>query len=134
MSAEDDGERTNPLIRNMPATNVYEVDVDALALSATGWSSLSGPARRRMAARGARRSRSRLGLSVTEFPGHHAGFLGDEHGQQGEPSARGCARCSGLPDPLASPPCRSSVVTDSTATLPARSRPSTASSWCRSRS
>ena len=30
MSAEDDGDRTNPLMRNMPSCNEYEVDVDAL--------------------------------------------------------------------------------------------------------
>ena len=30
MSSDDDGDRTNPLIRNMPAVNAYVPDYDAL--------------------------------------------------------------------------------------------------------
>ena len=35
-SAEDDGSRDNPLMRNMPGCNVFAPDADALAALATG--------------------------------------------------------------------------------------------------
>ena len=74
----------------MPATNVYEVDVDALrALGDRLVVAVGAGSGDEIAARGARTVAARLGLSVTEFPSHHAGFLGDEHGQQGEPEAFG---------------------------------------------
>ena len=90
MSGEDDGERTNPLIRNMPATNVFEVDVDALrALGDRVVVAVGAASHDEIAARGARSVAEQLSLPVTELPSHHAGFLGDEHGQQGEPEAFG---------------------------------------------
>jgi len=73
---EDDGSRDNPLMRNMPAGNVYDVDVAALAalgdrlFIAVGKESGEGPA-----ARGGRAVAARLGLPVTDFPGDHGNFF-----------------------------------------------------------
>ncbi|MGI9030102.1 MAG: alpha/beta fold hydrolase [Ilumatobacteraceae bacterium] len=88
MSSNDDGARTEPLIRNMPACNVYQPDVAALAalgdrlIIAVGQESGE-----ELAARGGRSVAEAVGLAVTEFPSHHAGFLGEESGQPGEPAA-----------------------------------------------
>ena len=73
MSSEDDGTRTDPLMRNMPACNDYQPDVEALGprdrlVVAVGVE--SGAA---MAARGGRSVAEAVGLPVTEFPSHHAG-------------------------------------------------------------
>ena len=89
MSADDDGTRTNPLIRNMPACNEYRIDVER-----------AGPARRATRHRrrgrvqrrdrrpGRPRRRRRLGLRVTDFPSHHAGFTsGEDSGYPGDPGA-----------------------------------------------
>ena len=38
-----------------------------------------------MAARGGRAVAEASGLSVTDFPSHHVGFLDGEFGQQGDP-------------------------------------------------
>ncbi len=88
MSSEDDGTRTEPLIRNMPACNVYQPDVAALAalgdrlIIAVGQESGD-----ELAARGGRSVAEAVGVAVTEFPSHHGGFLGAESGQPGEPAA-----------------------------------------------
>ena len=88
MSAEDDGSRDDPLMRNFPACNLYEPD--AAALSALGdrlvvvAGKTSGET---MAARGARSVAAAVGVPVTEFAGDHGGFLGGEFGQMGEPDA-----------------------------------------------
>ena len=80
-SAEDDGSRDNPLMRNMPLCNTYEVDVDALArlgdrlVVAVGAESGDGPA-----ARGGRAVAARLGRPVTEFPGDHGNFFDSSYG------------------------------------------------------
>jgi hypothetical protein len=74
--AEDDGSRDNPLMRNMPACNVYQVDVEALAplgdrlVIAVGAESGEGAA-----ARGARAVAARLGRPVVDFPGDHGSFF-----------------------------------------------------------
>jgi pimeloyl-ACP methyl ester carboxylesterase len=89
MSAEDDGTRTNPLIRNMPACNEYRVDAARLGrlgdrlIIAVGAESAG-----EMAARGGEAVAAELGLPVTEFPSHHAGFTGgEESGYPGDPAA-----------------------------------------------
>jgi hypothetical protein len=88
MSTDDDGTRTDPLIRNMPACNVYEPDIVALAalgdrlIVAVGQESSD-----ELAGRGGRSVAEAVGVPVTEFPSHHGGFLGAESGQQGEPAA-----------------------------------------------
>ncbi len=88
MSADDDGTRTDPLIRNMPACNVYEPDVAALA--ALGDRLVIAVGREsgdEVAARAGRSVATAIGAPVTEFPSHHAGFVGPESGQPGEPAA-----------------------------------------------
>jgi pimeloyl-ACP methyl ester carboxylesterase len=88
MSADDDGTRTDPLMRNMPACITYEPDTKALAALGerliVGVGKTSGQT---MAARGARSVAGAVGVGVTEFAGDHGGFLGGEFGQTGEPDA-----------------------------------------------
>jgi pimeloyl-ACP methyl ester carboxylesterase len=81
-SGEDDGSRDNPLMRNMPLCNIYEVDVEALAtlgdrvVIAVGSASGDGAA-----ARGGREVARRLGLPVTDFPGDHGNFFDSTYGE-----------------------------------------------------
>jgi pimeloyl-ACP methyl ester carboxylesterase len=88
MSAEDDGNRADPLMRNMPSCPLYEPDVAALRAMGDrlviGVGKASGET---MAARGGRSVAAEVGVSVTEFAGGHGGFLGGEFGQTGEPDA-----------------------------------------------
>ncbi|MDF2576051.1 MAG: Alpha/beta hydrolase fold protein [Agromyces sp.] len=85
MSSEDDGTRTNPLLRNMPATLAYRIDVEALRdlgerlVVAVGVE--SGDT---LAARGGRSVAAAVGGRVTDFPSHHAGFT-DQPGYPGDP-------------------------------------------------
>lgn len=88
MSSEDDGDRTDPLMRNTPACQEFRPDYEALAalgerlIVAVG--ATSGDA---LAARGARQVAARLGREATVFPGDHGGFAGGEYGQNGQPDA-----------------------------------------------
>jgi pimeloyl-ACP methyl ester carboxylesterase len=88
MSAEDDGNRTDPLMRNTPECQAFRPDYAALAalgdrlIVAVG--AASGDI---LAARGARQVAARLGREAEVFPGDHAGFLDGEYGQTGEPEA-----------------------------------------------
>jgi pimeloyl-ACP methyl ester carboxylesterase len=88
MSSEDDGSRTDPLMRNIPACNAYEPDLDALAALGDRLVLAAGAeSGRQLAARGARSVAEALGRPVAEFPSGHGGFLGGEYGQQGDPDA-----------------------------------------------
>jgi pimeloyl-ACP methyl ester carboxylesterase len=89
MPTEDDGARTNPLIRNMPACNEYRVDVPALtALGDRVVVAVGATSGEEMAARGGRAVAGLLGQRAVELPGGHAGFSGGEYGQPaGEPEA-----------------------------------------------
>lgn len=75
MSAEDDGSRTNPLFRNMPALNDLDLDADTLRslgdrlVIAAGVESGDS-----LAARGARAVAAGIGRPITDFPSHHGGF------------------------------------------------------------
>jgi len=86
MSSEDDGTRTNPLLRNMPATVDYRIDVDALKALGDRLVLAAGvESGETFAARGARSVAAAIGRPVAEFPSHHAGFT--EHpGQPGDPA------------------------------------------------
>ena len=81
-SAEDDGSRDNPLMRNMPACNVFAADAEALAplgdrlVIAVGASSGEGAA-----ARGAHGVAARLGREAVLFPGDHGNFLNNPYGE-----------------------------------------------------
>lgn len=88
MSAADDGTRTDPLMRNMPACQYYVPDT--AALRAMGDRLMLGvglESGQQLAARGGRSVAEAVGRTVTDFPSHHAGFLGGEFGQQGDPDA-----------------------------------------------
>lgn len=89
LPTEDDGNRTDPLLRqNLLTCTGYRVDVEALRAAATrvvigvGESSAGELAHRAGAALA-----GRMGMEPTVFPGDHAGFLGGEYGMVGEPDA-----------------------------------------------
>lgn len=88
LPSEDDGSRTDPLMRNMPACNAYHPDVARLTALGPRLVIAAGvESGQAVAARGARSVAQALGMAVTEFPSHHGGFLGGEYGQQGAPEA-----------------------------------------------
>jgi len=88
MSAEDNGSRDDPLMRNFPACQLYEPDVTALrALGDRLVIGVGKASNEEMAARGGRSVAAAVGVPVTEFAGDHGGFLGGEYGQTGEPDA-----------------------------------------------
>jgi pimeloyl-ACP methyl ester carboxylesterase len=88
MSSEDDGNRTDPLMRNMPDSNTYEPDVEALsALGDRLVVAVGVESGQELAARGGRSVAEALRVPVTEYPSNHGGFLGGEYGQQGDPDA-----------------------------------------------
>lgn len=82
LPTQDDGSRTDPLFRNLPACNAYRPDVDALrarredVLLAVGEE--SGET---FAARGARSVAAALGREAVVLPGDHGGFMGAVHGR-----------------------------------------------------
>ena len=85
MSSEDDGNRTDPLMRNLPDCIADKPDLEALGAFGDRWCSPSAPESasrwpRAAAARSPRRSAA--GDRVPEPP---RGFLGGEHGQTGDP-------------------------------------------------
>ena len=87
-SADDDGDRTNPLIRNMPAVNAYVPDYGALlALGDRVHLAVAAGSGREVAARGSHGLAERLGREVDIFPSHHAGFTAAEGPYPGEPEA-----------------------------------------------
>lgn len=88
MSADDDGSREDPLMRNIPACNAYEPDLGALAALGDRLVLAVGVGSgQQMAARAGRSVAEALGRPVTEYPSDHGGFLGGEFGQQGDPVA-----------------------------------------------
>lgn len=75
MSSVDDGSRTNPLFRNMPAIIEYRIDVDALRRRGDRLVVAAGvESGESFAARGARAVAAEVGVEVTDFPSHHGGF------------------------------------------------------------
>jgi pimeloyl-ACP methyl ester carboxylesterase len=89
MPAEDDGNRTDPLMGQtiIPITG-YRPDFDALRAAPTRIVLAAGvESDGEMAHRGALAVAERLGTTAVIFPSHHGGFLGGEHGWAGEPEA-----------------------------------------------
>jgi pimeloyl-ACP methyl ester carboxylesterase len=83
-SAEDDGDRTNPLMRNLPSCNEHEVDVEALQGFGDRFVHAHGAeSGQQLAARGGRSVAALLGVESVEFPSNHGGFLPPQHGQPG---------------------------------------------------
>lgn len=86
---EDDGSRTDPLLgQNMISCTAYQPDFDALRAASTRIVMATGvESEGLMASRGAFEVAERLGTTPASFPSGHAGFLGGEMGQTGEPDA-----------------------------------------------
>ncbi len=86
----DDGSRDDPLMgQNMTRrTTEYEPDFDALRRASTRIVMAAGiESEGELANRGAHAVAERLGTAPVAFPSDHAGFLGGEYGQTGEPDA-----------------------------------------------
>ncbi len=88
MNAEDDGDRTNPLMRNLPALNAYTPAYDTLvALGDRVRVAVGAGSGQELAARGGHGLAERLRREVDPFPSHHAGFTAAEGPSPGEPRA-----------------------------------------------
>lgn len=89
MSGEDDGDRRDPLLGlNNAGCVPYVPDLEALRAAPTRILVAAGAeSREEFTGRAAAGLAEALGLELTMFPSHHAGFLGGEFGQQGEPEA-----------------------------------------------
>ncbi|SFR69698.1 alpha/beta hydrolase [Microbacterium azadirachtae] len=71
----DDGGRTDPLFRNMPATLAYQPDVPALQARGDRLVIAAGAeSGETMPARAARAVAAAVGIEATEFPSNHGGF------------------------------------------------------------
>jgi pimeloyl-ACP methyl ester carboxylesterase len=89
LPTEDDGSRDDVLLaQNMPTSAQYEPDFDAIRAAPTRIVVAAGTeGQGTMANRGAYAVAERLGTEVVVFPSSHAGFLGGEYGQTGDPEA-----------------------------------------------
>jgi pimeloyl-ACP methyl ester carboxylesterase len=88
LPVEDDGSRNDPLLgHNVPALNEYVPDFGALRSASTRVVLAAGvDSRGTLAHRGAFAIADRLGRPMPVFfPDGHAGFLGGEYGQTGQP-------------------------------------------------
>jgi hypothetical protein len=89
MPTADDGKRTDVMLgQSMITTTHYEPDFDVLRAASTRIVIAAGAeSEGEMAYRGGHTAAERLGLQPVIFPSHHAGFLGGEYGQAGDPDA-----------------------------------------------
>jgi pimeloyl-ACP methyl ester carboxylesterase len=89
LPASDDGTRADPLLgQAIVATTHYQPDFAALRAAATGiLVAVGAESEGEMASRAAQAVAERLGVRAVVFPSGHAGFLGGEYGQTGEPDA-----------------------------------------------
>ena len=87
LPAADDGDRTDPLLgQNIISCTHFEPDFAALRAASTRIVMAAGvESEGQMAYRGAFAAAERLGTTPVYFPSGHGGFLGDEHGQPGDP-------------------------------------------------
>ena len=89
LPTEDDGSRDEPLMSQtiMSATH-YQLDFDALRAASTRIVLAAGAeSEGTLASRAAVAVAARLGTEPVIFPSNHAGFLGGEYGQRGDPDA-----------------------------------------------
>jgi len=84
----DDGNRTDPLLgQNMLSSTHFEPDFDALRAASTRIViGVGAESEGELAHRGGEAAAERLGTSPVTFPSGHAGFLGNEYGQPGDPA------------------------------------------------
>jgi pimeloyl-ACP methyl ester carboxylesterase len=89
LPTEDDGSRDDPLLgQNIMSLTHYEPDFPALRAASTRIVLAAGAeSEGELANRGAQAVAERLGTTPVPFPDGHAGFLGGEYGQTGEPEA-----------------------------------------------
>jgi pimeloyl-ACP methyl ester carboxylesterase len=89
LPTSDDGSRTDPLLaQNMITCTHYQPNFDALRKAKTRIVLAAGSeSDGELAHRGAEAVAQRLGTKPATFPSGHAGFLGGEYGQSGEPDA-----------------------------------------------
>ena len=89
LPAEDDGNRTDPLLfQNLVTSTHYEPAFDVLRAAPTRIVLAAGvESAGQLAHRGAEAAAERLGQEAVAFPSDHGGFLGGEYGQAGDPDA-----------------------------------------------
>jgi pimeloyl-ACP methyl ester carboxylesterase len=89
LPTEDDGSRNDPLVgQNMMSCNSYRQDFDALRAASTHVVvAVGAESGETLARRAGKAVAERLGTTAVIFPGDHAGFLGGEYGQTGDPDA-----------------------------------------------
>ena len=89
LPTEDDGSRDDPLLGPDPeASSHYVPDLEAIRSSSTRVVIAAGAeSEGELTYRAAIALAERLGLEPVIFPSHHAGFLGGEYAQTGDPSA-----------------------------------------------
>jgi pimeloyl-ACP methyl ester carboxylesterase len=89
LPAEDDGSRDDVLLgQNMLSCTSYEPDVEALRSASTRIVvAVGAESEGQLARRGGEAVAERLGTTPVVFPSDHAGFLGGEYGQTGQPEA-----------------------------------------------
>lgn len=87
LPTEDDGNRTDPLLgQNIVSGTSFEPDFDALRAASTRIViGVGAESDGELAHRGGEAAALRLGTPAVVFPSGHAGFLGDEYGQPGDP-------------------------------------------------
>ena len=85
----DDGARDDALLgQNLVTCCLYEPDVTALKAATTRIVvGVGAESTDELAHRGGRAVAALLGIDPTVFPSNHAGFLGGEYGQHGDPTA-----------------------------------------------
>jgi pimeloyl-ACP methyl ester carboxylesterase len=89
LPVDDDGSRQDPLLSGVSdAITAYRPDVAALTAARTRIVIGVGvESEGVLTGRTSVATAEALGLEVTEFPSHHGGFLGGEHGYAGQPEA-----------------------------------------------
>jgi pimeloyl-ACP methyl ester carboxylesterase len=89
LPTEDDGTRDDPLLgQNLITCTSHVHDFDALRAASTRIVvAVGADSGGELAARAGRAVAERLGTEPVVFPSGHAGFLGGEYGQTGEPDA-----------------------------------------------
>jgi pimeloyl-ACP methyl ester carboxylesterase len=89
LPSEDDGSRSDPLLgQNLISSTHYEPDLDALRAASTRVVIAVGEeSGKTLARRAGEAVAEKLGTKPVIFPSHHAGFLGGEYGQTGDPDA-----------------------------------------------
>lgn len=86
---DDDGQRDDPLLaQNMISSSHVQLDFDAIRAASTRTVLAVGvESGGTIASRAARSVAERLGTTPVTFPSDHAGFLGGEYSQTGDPEA-----------------------------------------------